>query len=315
MTQIPGANPGPVRLVLPATSANLGPAFDSAGLAMGLYLHIDAIPSSVSSSPMLTIEASGRNADRCARTNNNMIFETYSDVLQRADRTVRPLHLRIHNEIPIGMGCGSSAAALLGGVMLANHFGALGWDLQTCMNEAGRREGHPDNVAACALGYMTVSAVSQGSVTAATCGKGLAWKLLLALPPASLPTERARALLPITYSRDDAVDNLQRTGLLVAAFALGRGDLLRVAMQDRLHQPYRMEACPLLPHLLPLAGEPGVLGVALSGAGPSVLLVTDANADLGEIGIRIRNAASDPSLEVLSTSLTGGAFQSPIDTV
>jgi homoserine kinase len=300
-------NPGPVRLVLPATSANLGPAFDSAGLAMGLTLTIDAELSRLSAPQPLTIEASGRNADRCARTHNNMIFETYRDVLVRAGRSAAPLHLRIRNEIPLGMGCGSSAAALLGGVMLANHFGNLGWNRHACLEEACRREGHPDNVAACALGFMTVSAVADGVVTAVTCGQAVDWKLLLALPSASLATERARALLPASYSRADAVSNVQRTGLLVAAFALGRGDLLRIAMQDRIHQPYRMEACPLLPRLLPLAGEPGILGVALSGAGPGVLIVAARTADLAAITARIRSAAEDPQLEILETAVAPGA--------
>jgi homoserine kinase len=303
-------NVGPVRLILPATSANLGPGFDSVGLAMGLTLTIDAEISNAPDGPPLTIEATGRNADRCARTGNNMIFETYRDVLQRAGQTAAPLLLRVHNEIPLGMGCGSSAAALLGGVMLANHFGSLGWGRQACIDEASRREGHPDNVAACALGYMTVSAVYEGVVTAATCGENLPWKLLLALPTASLATERARALLPSTYSRADAVSNVQRTGLLVAAFALGRGDLLRVAMQDCLHQPYRMEACPLLPLLLPLAGESGILGVSLSGAGPGMLLVIEAEAAIDEIAARIRHAAGDPALEILETSISSGARQS-----
>jgi homoserine kinase len=310
MSQNPGPPAGPIRLVLPATSANLGPAFDSAGLAMALTLTIDAEISQIPAGPPLTIEATGRNADRCARTTNNMIFETYRNVLERSVCTASPLHLRIHNEIPLGMGCGSSAAALLGGVMLANHFGTLGWNLHTCLEEACRREGHPDNVAACALGYMTVSAVCQGAVTAATCGEGLAWKLLLALPPASLSTERARALLPVTYSRSDAVNNVQRTGLLVAAFALGRGDLLRVGMHDRLHQPYRMDACPLLRPLLPLAGTAGVLGVALSGAGPGILLVVEPHSDIGDISARIRRAAGDPSLEIVETTITSGASQS-----
>ncbi len=112
----------------------------------------------------------------------------------------------------------------------------------------------------------------------ATCGKNLTWSLLVALPSASLATEKARALLPPTYSRADAVANIQSTALLVAAFALDRGDLLRTAMQDRIHQPYRMEACPLLPRLLPLTGHPGVLGVALSGAGPSVLIIAESDA-------------------------------------
>jgi homoserine kinase len=302
--------PGAIRLVLPATSANLGPAFDSAGLAMGLTLTIDAEPSHVLANPPLIIEATGRNADRCARTTNNMIFETYRDVLRAVGRAAIPLYLHLHNEIPLGMGCGSSAAALLGGVMLANHFGGLGWDLHACMEEACRREGHPDNVAACALGYMTISAVTQGSVTAATCGQGLSWKLLLALPSASLPTERARALLPDEYTRADAVANIQSASLLVAAFALGRGDLLRIAMQDRIHQPYRMEACPVLPLLLPLAGTAGILGVALSGAGPGVLLVADADADIAAIATLARQSAADPALEIIETRISPGVVQS-----
>jgi len=307
-----------VRLVLPATSANLGSGFDAAGLALALTLTIDAEVNAAPNAPPLTIEATGRNADRCSRTSNNMIFETYRELLEHSGHAVAPLRLRIHNEIPLGMGCGSSAAALLGGVMLANHFGALGWPTDACVNEASRREGHPDNVAACALGAFTVSAEEGGRVTAATCGADLPWRLLLALPSASLSTERARALLPATYSRDDAVANLQRTALLVAAFAQGRGDLLRVAMQDRLHQPYRMEACPLLPRLLPLADDPnapGVLGVALSGAGPAMLLIVSADADLGQISARIRAAAADPQLEIIETSIGVGAKTSVVSSI
>ena len=310
LAQTANTPPGAVRLVLPATSANLGPGFDSVGLAMGLTLTVDAEPVFAPGSPLLTIKAIGRNADRVERTGNNMIFETYRDLLRRSGRDVTPLSLRIDNQIPLGMGCGSSAAALLAGVLLANHFGRLNWNLQACMDEASRREGHPDNVAACALGYLTVSAVSNGSVASATCGQGLGWKLLLALPSASLATEKARALLPAEYSRADVVANLQGTALLVAAFALDRGDLLRVATQDRLHQPYRTEACPLLPLLLPLAGESGILGVSLSGAGPAVLLIAASGADTTEITARILSAAADPSIEIVETSIGCGASQS-----
>ena len=298
----------PIRLRLPATSANLGPGFDAVGLAIGLWLTITAEERADGGVP-LTIEATGRNAERCARTGNNMIFETYRGVLRQEGKHAPPLHLRIANEIPLGMGCGSSAAALLGGVMLANHFGGLGWGTQECLEEAFRQEGHPDNVAACALGYMTVSGVDDGRVVSATCGYGVGWKLLLALPEISLATERARAMLPEEYSKADAVANVQRTGLLVAAFALGRGDLLRVAMQDRIHQPYRMAACPLLERLLPLAGEGGVLGVALSGAGPGVLVVAAVDANADEVAGRIHRAAGDPGLEVVETRVGGGASQ------
>jgi homoserine kinase len=103
--------------------------------------------------------------------------------------------------------------------------------------------------------------------------------VLLVIPPASLSTKKARALLPETYSRVDAVTNVQNSALLVSAFALGRADLLRTAMQDRIHQPYRAAVCPLLPALLPLSGQGEVLGVALSGAGPSVLLLHRGDAE------------------------------------
>jgi homoserine kinase len=156
---------------------------------------------------------------------------------------------------------------------------------------------------------MTVSAEAEGAVVAASCGQGLGWRLFLALPALSLATEKARALLPEEYSRADAVANVQRTALLVAAFAQGRGDLLRVAMQDRMHQPYRMAACPLLGKLLPLVGEGAVLGVALSGAGPGMLLVAEADAAPEEVVERIRGAADDPGLEVLETRIGGGATQ------
>lgn len=297
--------PRGIRLRLPATSANLGPGFDALGLAMDLALVIEARTAPAGS--RFTIHASGRNADLCASLDRNLILETYRDVLAQAGRPAPPLALHLQNGIPLGMGCGSSAAALLAGVLLANHFGALGWDLRTSMEEACRREGHPDNVAACALGGMTASCATGSGVLTATCGAAVPWKLLLAMPTASLATEKARALLPPTYSRADAVLNVQRTALLVAAFAQGRGELLAEAMRDRMHQPYRMASCPLLEKLLPLSGTPGFLGVALSGAGPSVLAIADPSHDSASLTAHIRTAAGDPALEVLETSVGPGA--------
>ena len=130
---------------------------------------------------------------------------------------------------------------------------------------------------------------------------------MIVLPSDPLATTKARAVLPETYSRVDAVANIQAAALLGLAFAQGRGDLLRPAMQDRIHQPYRSEACPLLPKLLPLAGEPGILGVALSGAGPGVLVVAGIGSNAGEIAARMRRAAGDPGLEVVETRVAGGA--------
>ena len=299
------AHTRPLRLRLPATSANLGPGFDALGLAMALYLTIDA-----AEAPSFHIKASGRNADLCAQMKNNLILRTYDEVLTNAGRESIPyISLDIHNEIPLGMGCGSSAAALVAGVMLANHFGHLSWTRQQILEEACRREGHPDNVAACLLGGMTVSAMHKHRVVTATCGENLNWHILLALPSASLATEKARALLPATYTRADAVTNIQNTALLVAAFAQNRPELLRTAMQDRIHQPYRMDACPLLRLLLPLNDYPGVAGVALSGAGPSVLVIAENDEAAAKLPEIIHEAANDPALEVVRTTIAQGTLQ------
>ena len=282
---------------LPATSANLGPGFDSLGLAMALFLDIEA---HVSSS--FSIEAEGRDRQVIASLERNLMLETYRAVAPKAP----PLSLGITNGIPLGMGCGSSAAALLAGVLLANQFGELGWSGEQILDEACRREGHPDNVAACFYGGLTASAMQDGRVTAASFGQDLPWRLLLALPKASLATEKARALLPDGYSRADTVFNIQATALLVSAFALGRPELLAVGTGDRVHQPYRSSACPLLPLLLPLAGQPGIYSVTLSGAGPSVLLICDSVTPPDAIRAAIRAAASDESLEILETTVGEG---------
>jgi homoserine kinase len=270
---------------------------------MALYLTIDATPAEG-----FHIDATGRNADLCAHLDNNLILTTYIDVLANAGILAPRLRLKLHNEIPLGMGCGSSAAALLAGILLANHFGGLNLSSQQILEEGCSREGHPDNVAACYLGGMTASSMTKDGLVTATCGLNLTWNLLLALPSTSLSTKKARALLPAHYSREDAVANIQATALLVAAFNQGRGDLLRTAMQDRLHQPYRMKVCPLLQLLLPLTENSAILGVALSGAGPSVLLITGNPAPpvLDDI---VRQAANDPALEIIHTTISTGILE------
>jgi homoserine kinase len=132
--------------------------------------------------------------------------------------------------------------------------------------------------------------------------------MMLALPQASLSTKKARSLLPVSYSKEDAVFNVQHASFLVAAFAQGRLDLLRTAMQDRLHQPYREEACPLLKKMLPLAGEKEIAGVALSGAGPSVLVFLNEGTTLLEAETRLRAVAGE-EIELLSLRIAEGATQ------
>ena len=224
-----------LQLVLPATSANLGPAFDAAALALQLFLKINA-----SSAAEFSIVARGRDAGFCSQMNNHLILDTYRDVLRSEGKEITPLNLRIKNEIPIGKGLGSSAAARLAGIALAVHFGKLNWSENRIIGEASRREHHPDNAAACWMGGLAVARMSREFeaqvVRVKPKGK---WPLLVAVPEESLPTEEARRVLPAQYSRTDAVANVQNSMLLLAAFVEGRSDLLASALKDHFHQPYR----------------------------------------------------------------------------
>ena len=261
----------PLKLKLPATSANLGPAFDAAGLALGMYLAIEARPAKE-----FVITATGLDAQICGRVENHLTLDTYREVLQAEGKPVQPLALKINNEIPLGKGCGSSAAARLAGIALAAHFGKLRWSDSRIVGEASWREHHPDNAAACWLGGLTVARqVSENEAQVAIIHPKQKWPLLMAIPAEPLSTEEARRVLPDQYSRADVVANIQNSMLLLAAFTQGRPDMLASALHDRLHEPYRASLCPLLPALQELAGESGVLGAVLSGAGPSVLIFLD----------------------------------------
>lgn len=271
-------------ITLPATSANLGPAFDAAALAVSMFLKVRAKPAKE-----FSISARGRDAEICGQMKDHLILTTYSEILRQESRRVLPLALRLDNEIPIGKGCGSSAAARLAGIALANHYGRLGWSGARIMGEAARREGHLDNAAACWMGGLAIARISdEGEAHVARILPKGKWPLLLAVPEESLPTEEARRILPRLYARADAVANIQNSMLLVAAFTQGRRELLAAALEDRMHQPYRSRLCPLLPALQQLSKSEGILGVALSGAGPSVLIFLDPKASSRTIKQRVR---------------------------
>jgi homoserine kinase len=298
-----GAFKRSLKLRLPATSANLGPGFDAAAVALDFYLEILAEESSE-----FSIVATGRNVDRCSKLEGNLILSIYRTLLEECGREVTPLAIRMINGIPLGMGCGSSAAGRLAAIAMAVHFGQLGWNANRILEVASELEGHPDNAAACWLGGF-VTAVSEGkAVHVAQVAPPPPWRAIVVLPPEPLATIKARAVLPDTYSRADSVANIQAVSLLGLAFAQGRGDLLQVAMVDRIHQPYRAEICPMLPLLLPLTGKHGILGTALSGAGPAVLVVVNAEENLAKASDLIRFAVSDlpePELHICRFELVG----------
>jgi homoserine kinase len=324
---------GSFEIILPATSANLGPAFDAAALALKLFLKVRARETPIKhrrkalttgdtevtegpetldqSFPRVardySIVATGRDAEICGRVENHLMLTTYREILHAEGIPAPALALRIDNEIPIGKGCGSSASARLAGIALAVHFGKLRWTESRIIGEASRREHHPDNAAACWLGGLTVARMGAGSEaqTVRIVPKGK-WPLLLAVPEESLPTEEARRVLPTQYNRADAVTNIQNSMMLLGAFVQGRADLLSSALGDRMHQPYRAALCPLLPALQKLDRSSGILGVALSGAGPSVLIFVDPRASISQVKTRVKNRlrAAGLSAELVSTTIT-----------
>jgi homoserine kinase len=279
--------PGSLRLRLPATSANLGPGFDTAAIALDFYLEVEA-----EAAEDFSISVTGRDAERCSRLEDNLVLNIYRALLEENGRPMVPLAIRMVNEIPLGMGCGSSAAGRLAAIALAVHFGRLGWSGERIVEEASALEGHPDNAAACWLGGFVAAACEDSTVHVARVIPPAEWRAIVVLPTEPLATCKARAVLPANYSRADVVVNLQSAAMLGLAFAQGRADLLRIAMRDRIHQPYRAPICPLLPRLLPLAGSHGILGAALSGAGPSVLVVIGGEESLETASAAIRSAVN-----------------------
>lgn len=294
-----------IRLRLPATSANLGPGFDAMALALELFLEIEASPA-----PEFSIAATGRNRDICARLNRNLLVQTYESVLAAERRELVPLAIRMANGIPVGMGCGSSAAARLAGVALASAFGGLDWDGPRIVDYAAGLEGHPDNVAACWHGGLAIAAGAQ-ELAIVSIPPPAHWEALMVLPEHPVATAKARSMVPQNYGRQDVVASLQRVALLTAAFALSRADLMPLATQDRLHQPYRTELCPLLPALLPLAGRRGVMSVTLSGAGPAILLLTEDKGGQQEALRRAILELAGPvyPVEILPTQLCSGGTE------
>ena len=261
-------------LRVPGSSANLGPGFDSLAIALQVYLECR-----FSVSNRLSIRVTGRDAHLIPATEENLIWKTALAVAARCHLSLPPISLVINNDIPLGKGLGSSAAALTAGVIIAERLLELRWKPARILDEAARLEGHPDNVAACVLGSIVASGVEPGGLTRAIClPMPEMFDVAVVVPDFAVPTKDARAVLPDCYSQADVVFNVQRTALLIAALATGDASVFPMALEDRVHQPFRAQLVPGLTEILRLR-KPGLLGCTLSGAGPSVLVFFEKGAD------------------------------------
>jgi homoserine kinase len=264
---------------VPATSANLGPGFDCFGLALELRSEVTM---HLGASFFIRIEGEGQS--RYARDGRNLVYRTIRAFYDRIGQPLPAFGLTIVNRVPPTGGLGSSASAVVGALMVANVAAGRPMGADDVLAFAAELEGHPDNVAPALLGGLVV-------VVTDTAGRPITVTLpvpdelsaVLFVPSFAMSTKRARQLLPNLVPRRDAVFNAGRTALLVAALQMGRPELLRVATQDRLHQPYRAQLFPAMSTILEAALAAGACGACLSGAGSALLaLATEGQRSIGE---------------------------------
>ncbi|KKM08796.1 serine kinase [Clostridiales bacterium PH28_bin88] len=293
-----------VTVRVPATTANMGPGFDTIGMALDMFNLIQMEETGGG----LDIHLEGEGVESISRNEGNIVYQVAANLFQRCGYRPKGLSIRLTGRIPVARGLGSSAAAVVGGLVAANVLAGEPYSNDELLNMACGFEGHPDNVAPALLG---------GIVVTAQLGEGLAYrqvvppeklKVVVAIPRFSLPTKAAREVLPASIPVQDAVFNISRTGLLVLALLEQDLELLGQVMDDRLHQPYRCRLIPGMEEVFTAAREAGALACALSGAGPTLVAFTDCS---GKDGIReamaeaFRKNKVDCTVEELSPSTVG----------
>lgn len=272
-----------VTVRVPATIANLGPAFDALGLAVTVYNRVQ-----VDVAPSPAVEIGGYGEGALPKGPANLVYRAAAAVAQRAGRTVA-FAIRCDNGIPLGRGLGSSAAAIVGGAVSANE--VLGRPLRDgdLLDLVWRLEGHPDNVAPAFLGGAVLTDATDGTLRWTRIVPKWSAALVVAIPEFSVATDRARAVLPEWVPFADAVANVSHTAWLIAALLTGQPELFGPAMDDRLHQPYRRSLVPGMEQVFAAARRAGAHAAALCGSGPSVLAVAPpAQAD--DVGRRMTDA-------------------------
>lgn len=272
-----------VRVRVPATTANLGPGFDALGMALDLWNETIWTPTSDGE---IRVTIAGEGADVLPADATNAIAAAALSLYQRAGVACEGLMIHCVNRIPLGSGLGSSSAALLSGLLGANALLGEPFSREEILRMAIEAEGHPDNVAPAMLGGLVVSILHDGRVVSIKLparAQRAPIRATFVLPDLNFPTEYARSILPQTTDRQDAIYNISRSVLVVEALRTGDLDMLGKAMDDRLHQPYRLPLIPGALAAMEAARRAGAAAVALSGAGPGLIAFSaDWTPEIGE---------------------------------
>lgn len=251
---------------VPCSTANLGPGFDTLGMALSLYSWIE-----MSVAEKTSFQLYGEQMNGLPRDKSNLIYKVAQMVFKEAGVSVPELSVSMYTDIPLARGLGSSATTIVGALVAANALIGEPLTDDKLFQMATELEGHPDNVGASLFGGIVVSAWDGERADYVRLAPPPKLETLVAIPAFQLATEKARHALPLQISMADAVYNVGRSSLLVAALASGELGLIRHAMKDRLHQPYRAALIPGMTAILERAADFGALGAALSGAGPTLI--------------------------------------------
>lgn len=259
-----------VTVKIPASTANLGPGFDTLGMALSLYAWLEIKPATETTFHLYGDHLTGLPADK-----SNLIYQVAQMVFDEAGVSVPELDISMYSDIPLTRGLGSSASAIVGALAGANALIGSPLSNEKLLDMATSLEKHPDNVGASLFGGIITAAWDGQCVDYIRIEPHQDLQTLVIVPDFQLSTSKARNVIPQQFGMPDVVHNISRSSLLVAAFVSGRLDMIQKAMSDRIHQPYRASLVPGMTDILEHATGHGALGAALSGAGPTVLTLVD----------------------------------------
>jgi homoserine kinase len=259
---------------IPATSANLGPGFDCLGLALKLYNVFKVEPGEV-----LSLELQGDYVENISLQEDNLFWQAACVLWRKIGFKPQPLKIVIESYVPPFRGLGSSSTAVVGGLMIANALAGDPFSRPELLNIASEIEGHSDNVCPALYGGITLSVKNEGQIIPKILTTKPKFKIVVLIPEITIPTTKAREILPANIRRDDVVFNSSRVGLLVNCFLKEEYELLNIATQDRIHQNQRASLLPGMVKTLAKAVESGAYGATLSGAGPTLLAFSPYNLE------------------------------------
>ncbi len=259
-----------IKVRVPGTSANCGPGFDCIGLACSIYNDLELM---LLREPKLIIETKGEGSESIPTDDKNIVWRSIKMLLDRTKfgNEFKGAIIKMENHIPMSRGIGSSAAAIVAGLKASNAIAGSPFNRQELLQLATDIEGHPDNVAPALLGGFTVSVVNSGKVQTLSFLPKIAMNFVLAVPDFPLPTWQARQVLPKEVPLKDAIFNISRASMMIAALIKGKDRFFKNVFDDALHQPYRKDLVPGLKEAIDAAKKAGAIGAALSGAGPTVI--------------------------------------------